>query len=40
MNKPSKVTDLDWKLLTEKYKNKKLEKVVKLIEKDYPIFNR
>ena len=37
MNKPSKVTDLDWKLLTEKYKNKKLEKVVKLIEKDYPI---
>jgi release factor glutamine methyltransferase len=37
MNKPSKVTDLDWILLTEKYKDKKLEKVVKLIEKDYPI---
>jgi release factor glutamine methyltransferase len=37
MNKPSKVTDLDWKLITEKYNDKKLKKVVKLIEKDYPI---
>ena len=37
MKKPSKVTDLDWKLLKEKYNDKKLEKVVKLIEKDYPI---
>ena len=37
MKKPSKVTDLDWKLLKEKYNDKKLEKVVKLIEKDYPV---
>ncbi len=37
MNKPSNVTDLDWKLLKEKYKEKKLEKVVKLIEKNYPV---
>ena len=37
MKKPSKVTDLDWKLLTEKYKDKKLEKVVKLINNDYPV---
>ena len=37
MNKPSKVTDLDWKLLTDKYKGKKLQKIVKLINKDYPI---
>ena len=37
MNKPSNVTDLDWKLLKEKYKETKLKKVVKLIEKNYPV---
>lgn len=37
MNKPSKVTDLDWKLITEKYNEKQLKKIVKLIEKNYPI---
>ena len=37
MNKPSKVTDLDWKLITEKYNEKQIKKIVKLIDKNYPI---
>ncbi len=37
MKKPSKITDLDWKLLKEKYCEKKLNKIVKLIEKNYPV---
>jgi len=37
MKKPSKVTNLDWKLLTEKYNERKLNKIVKLINNNYPI---
>ena len=35
MEKPSKITDNDWKLLKVKYKN--LKRVVKKIEKNYPV---
>ena len=35
MEKPTKITDNDWKLLKVKYKN--LKRVVKKIEKNYPV---
>lgn len=37
MIKPSFVSDVDWKCLVNKYNEKKLKKVVKKIENDYPI---
>lgn len=37
MTRPSFINDLDWHLLTKKYKGKKLIKVINKIEKDYPV---
>ena len=37
MIRPSFISEADWKCLTKKYNEKKLKKVVKKIEKDYPI---
>ena len=38
INRPSFINNLDWELLVKKYKSEnKLKKVIKKIEKDYPI---
>ena len=37
MIKPSFISDVDWKCLQKKYDEKRLQKIVKRIETDYPI---
>lgn len=37
MTRPSFINELDWKLLIEKYKGKKLKRIVKKIENNYPV---
>lgn len=37
MVRPSFINNLDWKLLTDKYSEKKLKKIVRKIKNDYPV---
>lgn len=37
MNKPNCITKNDWNLLTKKYKEKKLKKIVHKVNKNYPV---
>ncbi len=37
MNKPSCITKNDWELLSQKYNDKKLKKIVRKVNKNYPV---